>query len=93
MDEISPSIGNDPVRVFWIVQCPDKTSTTYIVTDISLFCKKHKLNKSHLLSVARGDRKHHKQYVAQEFQCKLGIIPTTSQASMYNRYVDTTIKF
>ncbi len=92
MDEITPTLGKEAIRTFWIVQCPDKAGTTYLVTDMGVFCKKHKLNKSHMLSAARGSRKHHKQYIGQEFNCRSGLIPTAMRAAMYNKYIETAIK-
>ena len=58
MDILSPP--ESTISKFYLVKAPN--DTVYFVTDLSNFCKINKLNRSILLKVLSGERKHHKRY-------------------------------
>lgn len=70
------------VRKFWIVRSP--VALSWIVTDLAGFCAEHSLHKQSIERVARGERKHHKGWIAEEFYSKFGIIPIRNQIQEYD---------
>lgn len=76
------------VRKFWIVRSP--LATSWIVTDLAGFCAEHNLHKQSIERVGRGERKHHKGWIAEEFYSNIGIIPTQKMTSQYEDYSDSS---
>lgn len=83
--EIAPTSGSKKENKFWIVQRPDAKKTTYIIfghKNLVTFAKEHGLQKQALERVGAGERRHHKQWLVEEFITKKRLVPSEMEASM-----------